>query len=79
MANNVDLNYDAKRAMGQELPTVTVDFVDISYGYEIDEASGEKRLVTRASNGTHIEGSFSIYFTNDSSWILNLESYFSKR
>jgi len=65
MANNVDLNYDAKRAMGQELPTVTVDFVDISYGYEIDEASGEKRLVTRASNGTHIEGSFSIYFTKE--------------
>jgi hypothetical protein len=65
MANNVDLNFDAKRAMGQELPTVTVDFVDISYGYEIDEASGEKRLVTRASNGTHIGGSFSIYFTKE--------------
>ena len=51
--------------MGDELPTVTVDFVDISYGYQLDEISGERRLIMRADNGTHIEGSFSIYFTKE--------------
>ena len=65
MANSVDLKFDAKRAFGEYFPTVYLDFVEISYGQEIIEGTGELRYSYDRNTGTYINGSFSIYFTRE--------------
>ena len=65
MANSIDLNFDAKRSFGRELPSVYVDFVDISYGKVIDEITHEESIGVNPEAGTFVNGSFSIYFTKE--------------
>ncbi|HHZ97746.1 MAG TPA: hypothetical protein EYN67_19880, partial [Flavobacteriales bacterium] len=65
MANSIDLNFDAKRAFGEYFPTVYLDFVEVSYGMELIEGTDELRYSYNRETGTHLNGSFSIYFTRE--------------
>jgi hypothetical protein len=70
MANSIDLNFDAKRAFGEYFPTVYLDFVEISYGtVDITDTdgtfTGEASFSSDPNSGTHLNGSFSIYFTRE--------------
>jgi hypothetical protein len=73
MAEKVDLSVDIKESTGEYFPTVYIDFMDISYGRlpdwgapESEEPSFEyARYSMDPENGTHIDGSLSIYFTKE--------------
>ena len=65
MANSIDLNFDAKRAFGEYFPTVYLDFVEVSYGMEKIEGTEEERYSYSNTTGTHLNGSFSVYFTRE--------------
>lgn len=70
--DNVNLNFDAKGAFGEYLPTVYIDFVDVSYGAtpilsDDGTETGLTLLGTDPEKGTFINGSFSIYFTKEDS------------
>ena len=76
MANNkVDLNFKASESLGDFLPTLYLDFVDVSYGQTSEEGAIDEevpayeyaRYNTDPKLGTAINGSFSIYFTKDPS------------
>ena len=54
-----------KEAFGEYFPTVYLDFVEISYGQELIEGTGELRYSYDRNTGTYINGSFSIYFTRE--------------
>ena len=76
MTTKVDLALKMSESLGKHLPTLYVDFVDISYGPTeepedtadiIDAASEYSRYSQNPNNGTYMNGSLSIYLTKESS------------
>jgi len=76
MTTKVDLALKMSESLGKHLPTLYVDFVDVSYGPQegeegtddiIDAASEYSRYSQDPNTGTYVNGSLSIYLTKESS------------
>ncbi len=76
MTTKVDLALKMSESLGKHLPTLYVDFVDVSYGVQegeedtddiIDAASEYSRYSQDPNSGTYVNGSLSIYLTKETS------------